>query len=186
MPQDVRILKTKRDIENALIELIIEKDFPSLTVKEICQKALISRSTFYSHYLDKYDILEQLVARTIQQLNEKFAAKYQAKASSQQLKTFFDDIYDFYQDKQQLLQALLKTPFPEQASFEDEFSKHCHHYIYQTLLHKKSQHKLPDQLIAQLFTANILTLMRWTLEHGSSEELTSSIDQLHHLFFEVI
>lgn len=58
MAQDIRVFKSKRDIETAVILLILEEDFSKLTIQQICQKALVSRSTFYSHYLDKYDVVE--------------------------------------------------------------------------------------------------------------------------------
>ncbi|MEK3850480.1 TetR family transcriptional regulator [Paenibacillus sp. FSL R7-0340] len=48
-------------IERALIELLQQHDFKDITIKKICDQSLIGRSTFYSHYLDKYDLLEKIV-----------------------------------------------------------------------------------------------------------------------------
>ncbi|WP_260144189.1 TetR/AcrR family transcriptional regulator [Leuconostoc citreum] len=58
---DIRIFKTKQNIENAFVSLLNEKSCQSITVNDICKRALTSRSTFYLHYLDKYDLLKQLV-----------------------------------------------------------------------------------------------------------------------------
>ncbi len=57
--KDQRVLRTKRLIRNALTELMEEKGFESFTVQDLTDKANINRSTFYSHYRDKYDLLEQ-------------------------------------------------------------------------------------------------------------------------------
>jgi AcrR family transcriptional regulator len=56
---DLRIVRTKAAIRDALTQLIEEKGFETITVKDITTKAKINRGTFYLHYKDKYDLLEQ-------------------------------------------------------------------------------------------------------------------------------
>ncbi|GIO29325.1 MULTISPECIES: TetR/AcrR family transcriptional regulator [Paenibacillus] len=56
---DRRVVRTKTVIRDALTELIEEKGFEALTVKDITTRANINRGTFYLHYRDKYDLLEQ-------------------------------------------------------------------------------------------------------------------------------
>ncbi|MFJ8262985.1 TetR/AcrR family transcriptional regulator [Rummeliibacillus sp. NPDC094406] len=57
--QDRRILKTKSEIKQALTELMEEKRFEAITVRDLTERANINRGTFYLHYLDKYDLLEK-------------------------------------------------------------------------------------------------------------------------------
>ncbi|MDQ0187519.1 TetR/AcrR family transcriptional regulator [Cytobacillus kochii] len=66
----------KAYIITALLELLHQKTFSSITVKEIVKRAGISRSTFYVYYYDKYDLLEQLSKDII---NEFLAFYPQAK-----------------------------------------------------------------------------------------------------------
>lgn len=54
---DLRVIRTKESILHALVELIDEKGFDSLTVKDITTRAKINRGTFYAHYQDKYDLM---------------------------------------------------------------------------------------------------------------------------------
>ncbi|MBR3523142.1 MAG: TetR/AcrR family transcriptional regulator C-terminal domain-containing protein [Bacilli bacterium] len=49
--------KTKTYLANALLELLKEKDFDKIKVNEICDKALIHKTTFYNHFEDKYELL---------------------------------------------------------------------------------------------------------------------------------
>lgn len=51
---------TKLKIKNAFVELVNEKGMESLTISDIARKAKINRGTFYLHYVDKIDLLEQL------------------------------------------------------------------------------------------------------------------------------
>lgn len=51
------IIRTKESIREALVELIEEKGFDSISVKDITTRAKINRGTFYAHYQDKYDLM---------------------------------------------------------------------------------------------------------------------------------
>jgi AcrR family transcriptional regulator len=57
---DLRVQKTKNSILDAFIELRSEKPLEKITVKELADRARISKQTFYLHYKDIYDLSEQL------------------------------------------------------------------------------------------------------------------------------
>lgn len=69
---DLRIIKTKAAIKEAFMELLKEKPFEQILIKDITKEAMINRSTFYLHYKNKYDLMEMLENETIENL-EKFA-----------------------------------------------------------------------------------------------------------------
>ena len=58
---DLRVVKTKKLLYTTLIELIKEKSFDEIRVSDICNRALVNRSTFYSHYEDKYELFSEFV-----------------------------------------------------------------------------------------------------------------------------
>ncbi len=57
--EDLRVRRTRKLLQKALIELTIEKGFSGVTVRDIAERAMVNRSTFYRHYLDKYELLSQ-------------------------------------------------------------------------------------------------------------------------------
>lgn len=57
---DLRIKRTQSAIKTAFFELIEEKDFEHISVKDITDRAMISRNTFYLHYADKYDLFNKI------------------------------------------------------------------------------------------------------------------------------
>ena len=61
---DRRIAKTKRGIINAFLELRSQKAIEKITVRELCEKAEINKSTFYTHFKDIYDLSEHLETQT--------------------------------------------------------------------------------------------------------------------------
>jgi AcrR family transcriptional regulator len=66
---DRRVQKTRKLLQDALIELVAEKGYESVTVQEILEKANVGRSTFYAHFQDK----EQLLHSILERLHELFA-----------------------------------------------------------------------------------------------------------------
>jgi AcrR family transcriptional regulator len=54
---DVRVRRTRDALGDALVDLMQEKPFDSITVQDVLDRAQVGRSTFYSHYSDKNDLL---------------------------------------------------------------------------------------------------------------------------------
>lgn len=57
-PSDRRSLRTRGALRNALIELIGERGWDDIAVQDVCERANVGRSTFYSHYTGKDALLQ--------------------------------------------------------------------------------------------------------------------------------
>jgi AcrR family transcriptional regulator len=68
--------RTKEHLKFALIDLIKEKGYHSVSVKDIVDRAAYNRSTFYIHYLDKMELAEDLIVSMLQGLEEAVAEPY--------------------------------------------------------------------------------------------------------------
>ena len=55
---NLKIKETQKLLEDALGSLLEEKSFEEIRVMDICSKANIHRSTFYTYYNDKYELLK--------------------------------------------------------------------------------------------------------------------------------
>ena len=60
MKEDKRILKTKKNLKDTFVKMLSLKSFEQITVKELCQISNTSRITFYTHYSDKYDLMDDI------------------------------------------------------------------------------------------------------------------------------
>lgn len=67
--QEAKYFHTASLMDEALLLLLEQKDFDRITVKEVCQKAGVNRTTFYLHYESMNDLLEE----TIDMINKKFS-----------------------------------------------------------------------------------------------------------------
>lgn len=67
---DRRKKYTRMVLKDSLLELLNEKPFSAITVKEICGLADINRSTFYAHYEDQFSLLETIENDIVADLEE--------------------------------------------------------------------------------------------------------------------
>lgn len=65
---DLRVQKTLREIREAFASLSHEKSIDKITVKELCERALINKATFYSHYDNMNDLIEEIEDEFVKQL----------------------------------------------------------------------------------------------------------------------
>src|SRR5215203_478965 len=66
MPQidvDRRVQKTRKLLQDALIQLVTEKSYESVSIREILERANVGRSTFYAHFQDKDQLLHSILDR---------------------------------------------------------------------------------------------------------------------------
>lgn len=67
---NIRIRFTKDTIKKTLTALVRTKSISSVTVHQLCRQAAISRTTFYRHYKDIYDVVEECEDDMIRSLQE--------------------------------------------------------------------------------------------------------------------
>lgn len=92
---DRRIRRTKKAIKEAIIEVLKNKNVENVTIKELADKADITRATFYQYYRDPVDTLEQLQKEICADL-EKIVEKTEGGDAG----GFFSLLFQyFYEDK---------------------------------------------------------------------------------------
>ena len=92
---DLRIQKTYKLLIEALFELMKEKPFESIKLTEICEKAMVHKTTFYHHFTDKYDLL-------------KFAITELQKSMLNQIELKNDDLITYYLNLAQIYMKHIK------------------------------------------------------------------------------
>lgn len=58
---DPRVTRTRKLIREALAALLSEKNFESITVQDIAERATVNRATFYAHFTDKFALLDSMI-----------------------------------------------------------------------------------------------------------------------------
>ncbi|CAH1851865.1 TetR/AcrR family transcriptional regulator [Convivina intestini] len=76
MTIDRRIQKTTANIENVFMKLLQKKDISKITIKNLCDEALISKSTFYDHYSDKYALADTIINQYANQFQNQIHQRF--------------------------------------------------------------------------------------------------------------
>ena len=58
---DLRTIRTYKLLKDSLLELLSKDSFDNIKVNDICNLAMVHRTTFYSHFADKYELLDYAI-----------------------------------------------------------------------------------------------------------------------------
>lgn len=103
---DRRVKYTKRVIKESFIRLLQGKPVSKVTVKEICETADINRSTFYAHYSDQYDLLQQIKQEVLQEINS-ILSNYSFKKYEPESLQIMIRIFEYIVENAELCKVLL-------------------------------------------------------------------------------
>lgn len=130
--------RTKEHFQLALIDLIKEKGFHSVTVLDIVERSQYNRSTFYTHYHDKYDLAEDLLETKLKGIKISIRNQYQMvrtintdllKARSFKFINYIYENRNFFElIKYQDTIPDLHTKFPETI-----LNIYQEHYLFRTI-----------------------------------------------------
>ncbi|CFX14125.1 Tetracycline transcriptional regulator, TetR-like, C-terminal [Syntrophomonas zehnderi OL-4] len=96
---------TKRILRDCLLEMLQEKPFSKISVRELCYRADINRSTFYIHYKDLYDLFDSLEQETLNQLTQYMEQRVQRDRQEDAM----TDLLTYFRDNSSLYLTLLQT-----------------------------------------------------------------------------
>lgn len=177
--QDRRIKRTKMLLQNALVDLMLEKAVGKISVKELTQKADVNRSTFYLHYLDIYDMLEQMENEFVETIQGFFHDFFTPLPTSMPLTLFVNISEWLEQDKEYYVKLLRGSAsgyiFEKlESRIRDEFLT----LLYLIFLDEESL----DLRTRVNFTVSgtVGVLRMWVMEGGniSLVELSETIDDI--------
>lgn len=128
--------KTKMIIENAMVELLEHESFDQISTVKLTKTAGISRSSFYTHYKDKYDMIEHYQQKLFHKLEYIFDKYAQNKRSA------IIEVFDFL-TRESLLSALLTENGTKEIQ---TFLRHK----FQIMLAEDLQDHFNSKLLSQL------------------------------------
>ena len=69
---DLRVIKTKKNIRDAFLELRKKNSLDEIKVNALCEKAMVNKTTFYNHYQDIYELSEELETEVLDSFFDNF------------------------------------------------------------------------------------------------------------------
>lgn len=136
--EDKRIRKTKKLLKDTMINLLDEATFEDITVTMLCDRAEVSRITFYAHYADKYDLVEDIFQDMIKIGNDNYREKERT------LNPDGDIVKGFYH----VLDSILELHYDQYRFFKHTEQNHnpylsfsYYNHVYAIVEHHTSKEK---------------------------------------------
>jgi AcrR family transcriptional regulator len=104
---DPRVRYTRMILQNSLIDLMKKRPISKIGIKEVCALAGVSRSTFYTHFKDVYDLLDQIAEEAFLRAEEIMHTYGIARITRRQILDTTQSVFQFIAENSGLLQVLL-------------------------------------------------------------------------------
>lgn len=159
MTEDIRRVKTKANIQNALIDLMADDDFEKITIKMLVSRARVNKSTFYRNYSDKYDLFDSILDQLLKEFRAALVPNFFeliSIGSVDSIKQTISPIIDFFNRRERTL-LILQSCRLSSALFES-MVKALHDVLMEGVTTKDFPIK---DFYCTLIANNILTTIKW-------------------------
>lgn len=169
-------------VREAFSQLISQKGIEEISVKDIIERAGISRGTFYLHYLDKYDLMEKLEDDVLRNLSEIFLSS-SSDNEHPNLLISYDAILEslrYVQQDFQLVYGLVTDKGSK--SFIEKFKGLLIAVVKEKLAAKNQEvvkeFQIPEEYALEIVLSSILAIILLWIKKGgkeSPEEITDIV-----------
>ena len=173
---DLRIRRTYKLLSESLLDLLSENKFEDISVTDICEKAMIHRTTFYKHFEDKYQLLKFCVKEFQINFSKENNFDYKFNNLTDYYINTMKNILEFItspKNKSQFV-ALLKN---NRNSIQTIFHETIVEYVILKLEDVKkngNEFSVPIPMIAEFYAGAIISVIRWWFE----SDMTISVEDL--------
>jgi len=173
---DARVRRTRDALGDALVALMQEKPFETITVQDVLDRAHVGRSTFYSHYSDKDDLLMSDADDFYERVSMGLSAMGDKSDRVFPVKEFFSHIAE----ARRFVNALLSS-----GKMQENMELARGHFargIERRLSELERGQSIPEKersAVAFAHAGALLSLMTWWVDHGMRES-AAEMDELFH------
>ena len=165
--EDLRIKRTHKLLRDAMFSLLETNSFDEISVVDICEKAMVHRATFYTHFKDKHDFMEYVAKEKLRDFYKE--SKLYADFSNKEnlYRAMISNVLQFVEDNKMMLRLASQ-------SSNTNFFDSLHHIIYEELLDflESSQqngetYRAPVDIFAMYLTGGLTSIVRWWLANDT-------------------
>lgn len=166
--EDLRVLRTHTLLLRALSDLLQEKPFDEIRVKDLCQRAMVHRSTFYAHFEDKRHLLTFGMQAFLDDLTDGMPCSDNPAPFRQAI----EKVFQYFLARRQEYAQLFLDPRNAEAKeiFREEFARVL---TEQTLHHPAFTAYTREEIVVlcQFFVGGLLSLITWWLKPSTQRSV---------------
>lgn len=167
---DLRVQRTYKLLSGALLGLLAEKPYESITVLEICERSMVRPATFYKHFGDKNELFTFVVKEKQREFQERASGNSPDTSEHAETESYYASVIDqtlgFFEENRVLVaQALGSKSLPV---LNDLLAKQIKSKVCAELQERQNEGEtLPGnpQLMAVVFSGALLAVARWWVKN---------------------
>ncbi len=178
-----KYFNTAIKMDKALIKLLDKKPFDYITVKEICQEAGVNRSTFYLHYENTVELLEEAIEYTndeflsyFKDADESFISNMNSKSNDELLlitPSYLKPYLKYIKENKALHSSgVLKNAYMKP---NEKFKKMAKHIFYPIMERLKVEENKRDYILAY-YTHGVIAIVEQWLKNDCKESIDEICD----------
>lgn len=179
---DLRIQKTHRAITQAFFQMLEEMPYEDIRISELCERAMVRKSTFYKHFGDKNELLAFVVLKAQERFNAQLSTQRESADRAAYYMRLITLVLDFLGQNRALVKSSIQSSsFPLMESI----------LVEQIMLDIRQQlkedarrgEKLPasPEAMAAFFVGGVMGAVRYWLKKGRSIDDPALKEQLGSL-----
>lgn len=171
---------TRKVLQDSLMEIMKEKPIAKITIKEICEKADINRTTFYTHYKDQYDLLEQIENETLTWAGERIGEILETTEKSEVIK-ILESIFEYFTENNNHIQVLMS----EQGDID--FQKKVFTLIYEQceMSYPYAKNVATEELYFIFAINGSIGLIQHWLKNGLDKSAKEMAEAIYNMAFPI-
>lgn len=183
--QESKYFVTASLMDEALLILLEQKDFDRITVKELCRKAGVNRTTFYLHYDNMNDLLEETVASINDGFKKSFASLSDPDPRGEVLTSekYLRPYLTFIKDNMRAYRVIHQKDhlFNSQKTFESFYQS-----VFSPALSRFGVDEKEKKYVFAFYTSGTVAIIGKWLEGGCRDSIDMIIDLIerHTLAYE--
>ena len=176
---DRRVARTKRLLRGAMVELITEKDYDSITVQDLIDRADVGRSTFYTHFRDK----EDLFRGDWEQLLESFAATFSWDGLSEGRLVPIEHLFEHLKEFHPFYRGLVRSGKSESVfRYGQRYLAELLELDLKQFETASGSNPVPYSLLSSYISGEIFSVLKWWLDNN----MPHSPEEMNEIFHTLV
>lgn len=164
---DLRIQRTYKLLTDALLEMLNEESFEEITVRNLCQRAMVRPATFYKHFGDKYELFTFIVKEKQRQFRTDNPFKSDPKRPQTYYIGLIEQTLGFFEENKSLVRGVFDSS--GSAVLVSMMSEQIEEQICREFKADERRGAImpgKPEIMAPLFTGALMYLSRWWVQHN--------------------
>jgi AcrR family transcriptional regulator len=177
---DPRVQRTQNLLRDALIELIDEKTYEKITIQDITTRATVNRATFYRHFLDKDELLNQSIDKMLKELFGEASKFYSVSKNVDELQKYVaSHIFEHIARHKKIFQVMLiGKGIPNFIHYLKEFLFEFYDHAISEANLVENELPVAKEMVVSYISAAYIGVISWWLENDMLESPSSMAQQM--------